>query len=141
MKEEAELHDLVQMVVDQAGGQVWIDPAWIATGVMAKIDPERVSPPLVYKGCHLQLRQIARQHLRGAFDAADEDNPQHELFTELQDRYPVKRKRGEEPRYVQRDAMTDEDIAFNVARFRNASKALMAHGDALEAWGRNRNTA
>jgi hypothetical protein len=138
MREEKELHDLVQGIIDQAGGQIWIDPAWIATGVMAMVDPERVSPPLVYQGCHLQLRQIARQHLRGAFDAVDEDNPQHELFTGLQDRYPVKRKRGEDPRYVLREAMSDADGDFNVHRLRNASLALAEHADALEAWLKGR---
>jgi hypothetical protein len=136
--EERELNDLVRDAVEKAEGQIWIDPAWIATAVMAKIDPERISPVLVYKGCHLELRQLARAHLRGTFDPIDEDHLQHELFTELQDRYPVKRKRGEDPRYVLREAMTDEDGDFNVGRLRNASHALAKHADSLEAWLKSR---
>jgi hypothetical protein len=139
--EERELSDLVQRIVEQADGEVWISPAWVATAVMMKIDPDRSSPRLVYQGCHLQLRQIARACLRGHFDPVDEDNPQHELFTGLQDRYPVKRKRGEDPRYVLREAMSDEDAEFNVHRFRNASLALTKHADALKAWLENRRSA
>lgn len=50
-------------------------------------------------------------------------------------------ERQQEPEYILRERMTDNDVAFNVARLRNEARAKLAHADALEAWGRNRQAA
>lgn len=43
-----------------------------------------------------------------------------------------------EREYVRLEAMTPEDIAFNIARLRKEADAAVKHADALEAWAANR---
>jgi hypothetical protein len=106
---------------------------------MRTIDPAGKAPSLVHLGCHLQLRQIARELLRGKYEPDDNsrDDAQHELWPDLQERYPTARTAGsEEPEYVLLEHLTDEDIAYNVGRLRAEAEAKQHHADALEAWGR-----
>lgn len=51
---------------------------------------------------------------------------------------PLPRKPGQDPAYKLRDLMTAEEIAYNVAQMRKASKGLADHADALEAWDAHR---
>jgi hypothetical protein len=97
----------------------------------------RKTDPLIYIGCHLQLRQIAREVCRGLFEPeADDDlKPEvtHPMFPQLQWRYPVPRKPGEEPQYVLFDEMTEDVMRFNCKRLRYTGRAMLQHADALEA--------
>ena len=110
---------------------------------MLLLDGGRISPALVYLGCHLQLRQIAREMLRGKFepDASADDDAQHELFPSLQKRYPAARSSNDNPEYVLLEELTAIDVAYNVARLRGEARAKQRHADALEAWWRGRPTA
>jgi len=138
-----QLRDLVARIIDIRQGQPRISPTWIATEAIRELDPAaRVErrDPLIWLGCHLQLRQIARQLLASRFEVDDEQQP--ELFKDLQRRYPTARSaRAEEPEYILRDLMTDEDIDYNVARLRAEGEAKLKHADALRAWGRSRGAA
>jgi hypothetical protein len=95
--------------------------------------------PLVYIGCHLQLRQIAREVFRIYFEPDDETATPadtHPLFPDLQWRYPTARKVGDgEPEYVILTAMTRADVRYNCKRLRYEGRAKLQHADALEAWG------
>jgi hypothetical protein len=53
-----------------------------------------------------------------------------ERFTELQRRYPAARSDG----YVLRDAMSAEDVAFNVKRLRREGSSKLEHAEALQDW-------
>jgi len=44
----------------------------------------------------------------------------------------------ERDKYVLRDDMTDEDVAYNVARLRKQADDLLRHADALRAWHASR---
>ncbi|MYF06690.1 MAG: hypothetical protein F4092_00575 [Rhodospirillaceae bacterium] len=113
-------------------------PAWLATGTMADLDPEKKTPDLVYLAAHLALRQMAREICRKKFDpASTEAGPgQGNLFSgQLQTRYPAAHKRGEDPEYVVLDHLTAKDVKFNVRRLRREAGAKLRHADALEAWG------
>jgi hypothetical protein len=91
---------------------------------------------LVYAGCNLQLRQIARGQLRRRFEPEDDGGDEHDLFPGLQQRYPTARSaRAEDPEYVLLEHLTPTDIGYNVARLRSEARAKMAHADALEAYG------
>jgi hypothetical protein len=141
MSAETELCQAVARVIDLRRAQGRINPAWIATETMLLLDPLRVSPSVVYGGCHLQCRQIAREQLRRRFDPYGKDaNPaQHELWPELQIRYPsVRTAKDAEPEYVLLELMTAADIDFNVARLRSEAVAKLKHADALEAYGESR---
>jgi hypothetical protein len=141
MTAEDRLLAAVQGVIDRKGDQSELSPAWIATETMDVIGFPRQLHELGYIGCHLALRQIARGKLRRQFDPVDIAESD-DLFPEtLQDRYPRRPRRGQEPLYVLRDDMSDDDVSYNVARMRRAASGLLRHADALEAWGLERKEA
>ena len=83
--EESVLAALVARIVDIRCSAVKISPAWIATEAMRELDPGRRSVDLVFRGCHLHLRQLAREQLRKRFEDRDGESPsdQHEMFPQL----------------------------------------------------------
>jgi hypothetical protein len=139
-KEESQLAEIVARIIDIRRAQVKINPTWIATEALKEIDPASRSIALVRTGCHLQLRQIAREQCRKLFeDDEDEAQPRFPAIEGLQWRYPTQRTKDEhEPQYVLRELMSDGDVAYNVARLRSEAEAKLAHADALEAWGLSR---
>jgi hypothetical protein len=139
-REESQLAEIVARIIDIRRSQVRINPSWIATEALKEIDPAGRSVDLVRLGCHLQLRQIARAECRTLFeDSEDGDEPRFSGFEGLQWRYPASRSKGkDEPEYVLRDQMTNDDVEYNVGRLRREGRAKLAHADALEAWGRSR---
>ncbi len=137
---------VVAKIIETRRNEKRINPSWIATEALLEIDPDKVSVPLVYLGCHLELRQIARgllrQHFENPSSPADDEVAQHDLFPDLQRRYPSARsKEAAEPEYVLLDEMTDSDIWFNVGRLRKEGTAKLRHADALEAFGRDKTAA
>jgi len=48
---------VVAKIIETRRDQVRINPSWIATEALLEIDPKKVSVPLVYLGCHLELRK------------------------------------------------------------------------------------
>src|SRR5262249_27808706 len=134
------LREAAQRVIDRHPRQTRISPSWVATETMVILDPERQSKQIVYFGCHLQVRQIARDILRGRFVENGDKSAQHELFPELQKMYPTARSKDNEddPEYVALEHMTKDDIDYNVARLRAEAEAKLKHADSLEAWGRRK---
>lgn len=117
-----------------------INPSWVANEAMGELDPvkhiERGSP-LIWLGCNLQLRQLARQVLARHYEVGT--RAPDDLFPDLQWRYPTARSaEAEEPEYVLRDMMSNEDLAYNVSRLRAEALAKQAHADTLERWGATR---
>lgn len=134
MTDEKRLGDLIARIIDRHRGQSGIHPSWIATEAMNDLDPQRISPPLVFAASHLQLRQIARGQLRNRFDS-EEESKQHELWPDLQTRYPTERSHGSaQPEYVRLEDLADEDVAYNIARLRKGGRAMLKHADKLEDW-------
>jgi hypothetical protein len=139
-KEERHLAEIVARIIDIRRTHVKINPTWIATEALKEIDPANRSVALVRIGCHLQLRQIAREQCRTLFeDSEGDDEPRFAAIEGLQWRYPAQRSKEEhEPQYILRDHMSDADVAYNVERLRREGRAKLAHADTLEAWGRAR---
>jgi hypothetical protein len=129
------LSAVLQKVYGKRSGEARISPAWLATETMIELDPGKKSPELVYHAAHLQLRHLARALCRDKFDPeSDESAEQHELFPDLQKRYPIAHGPNVEPEYVLLEEMTEADVRFNVRRMRRASETLRKRADALEAW-------
>jgi hypothetical protein len=142
--EELKARELVERVYELRRSELRVSPSWLATEVMQMLDPSRSSHPLEYAMAHLQFRQLARAAFSGRWEKETSDRAadQHDLFPELQKRYPIgNRSEGQEPEYVLLEHMTDEDIAFNCARLRSEALAKLSHADALEAWGKSRKAA
>jgi hypothetical protein len=139
MSAEHELSEIVERVLDLHKTLKDVNPNAVATTAMALIEFPISLHRLGYAGCHLELRQIARAKLRKRFDptaiADDAADAEPDFFPEkLQDRYPIPRKRGEEPTYRKLTELSDEEARYNVDRMRKASGALGRHADRLEAW-------
>lgn len=137
--EAKKLFDTVARIINVRASETRISPSWIATEAITDLDPERVSVPLVYLGCHLQLRQIARQLLRKSFESEETESFQHNLFPNLQARYPTARSvDADEPEYVVLEMLSDEDIDYNIDRLRSEAMSKLKHADALAAFKRAR---
>jgi hypothetical protein len=137
------LRELAARIIELRHGQPRISPSWVATEAMHDLDLLRTverEHPIIWTGCHLHLRQISRQLLAQRFEQGEETEDL--LFKELQVRYPSARTaNADDPEYVLRDLLSNEDIAYNVARLRAEALAKLQHADALEAWGRSRHHA
>jgi len=147
-KEGEQAAAVISRIINKRNDQLKISPAWVATEAMRDLKALRLrkNNPIVYDLAHQSARQIARRLLAEMFDPASTEAPdskQGEFFEGLQQRYPAARMGlgGEEPTYVLRDSMTDEDVDFNVGRMRRQSAALAKHADTLEAWNLNRRAA
>jgi hypothetical protein len=136
------LIDIVSRIIDTRRTAERISPSWVAGEALTELDPphdvER-HHPLIWLGCHLELRQIARSILARRFDPEAAEPETDDLFPDLQWRYPEARSANQpEPTYVLRDLMSDADVGYNVARLRAEAAAKNRHADALEAWHRER---
>jgi hypothetical protein len=140
--EGAPLYKAVAAAYEKHKEAAEVSPAWLATLAMCEIGFGRDLHAIGYIGCHLQMRQIARQFLAQELDIDIDRVAEDDLFPEtLQHRYPRARKKGEEPVYVLLDLLTDADVEFNLARMRKAGSALLRHADRFEAWHRERGAA
>lgn len=134
--EDSSLRELVENVYLKRPDQHEISPAWLATEVMLALGFKQAKNPTVYLAAHLQFRQVARQLLGDRYASADppDEDAQHPLFPELQARYPIARKRGEEPTYRMLEYLQDADVAYNVERLRSEARAKLKHADSLAQW-------
>jgi hypothetical protein len=137
------LTDVVAEIVARRLDEPRISPAWVATEAALKIDPLKInqhSLPLFYSAAHLALQQIARGLLRGHFEVEDDDaEAQHDLFPGLQRRYPAAHTKAcKDPEYILLELLSDEDIAYNVARLEAEGAAKLKHATRLKAYGVNR---
>lgn len=133
--EAKQLYELVGKIISDRNDQIDISPTWIATECMRKLHGMslRDDRPLIYIGCHLQLRQIARSICGKKWENDDDSTEQHEMFPGLQKRYPICRIAGEEPAYRRLEDMSSEDYDYNINRLRAEANEKQAHADRLEA--------
>lgn len=138
--EETKARELLASIYERRRTEVRVSPSWLATEAMMRLDPSRASHPIEYALAHLQLRQLARALCAKRWEKDDQgETEQHELWPQLQARYPVVRTSADqEPEYVLLEHMSGEDISFNVARLRSEAEAKLMHADAFEAWGKSR---
>lgn len=140
-----ELYELIAAIVERDRDEPDINAGWVAHEAMQTVDPDRVSVPCVYGGCSEHAKQYARGLLRKKFEIHPDDiekNPQLELFTALQWRYPRRPVRGEDRSYVLLDLMIDDDVDYNEQWLLNVSEATAKHARALRAyWNGRRRSA
>jgi hypothetical protein len=133
-----ELYDAVKAAYARRRHKSSISPLILATEAMERINFAPKLHAVGYRGCHLYMRQIARQFCRRYFEPTEIIDRSGDLFPDtLRERYPLPPKPGEEDEYVLLEDLTDEAISYNVERMRRASLALQKHSDALEAYGLN----
>lgn len=140
------LHDDIishmNRIVDENDADI-ITPTSLALAVQREYLEGRVEPHIEYTSLE-HLKQLARRVLSGRCDAESDQSEayQGELFSgHLQTRYPIPRGRGEEPAYKLREALTADEVAWNVATLRKSAESRLLHADALEAWNQARQAA
>lgn len=119
-----------------------LSPAAIASATLQAFCPEQLEPHIAYASLE-HFKNMARKALARRFEDEGDENPayagQGELFSgHLQDRYPVPRKAGTDPVYKLRDALSDDEVRWNLQTLRRSADARLAHADALEAWSQSR---
>jgi hypothetical protein len=142
--ETRQLIEILARILELRAHHDRISPSWVATEAYQQLDPRRRVRddfPLIYIACHLQLRQLARELLRRTFEG-DElagERSQHELFPELQARYPTARSsNSHEPEYIRLEVLSEADADYNIERLRAEGRAKLKHADSLAAWARGR---
>lgn len=133
INDEQKLRDILVRMYERRSGEIRISPAWIATEAMSELDPDKTAPTLVYRAAHLQLRQMARSICRKKFED-DGEAEQHEIWPDLQTRYPAAHSTDAEPEYVLLEHLSEADKTYNVNRLRREGRAKLDRADALEAW-------
>lgn len=133
------LHDDIvtemHRLVDQNDADI-ITPTSLAHAVQTKYQRGPVEPHIEYTSLE-HFKQIARKVLSGRLDDGSEENEayQGELFSGmLQMRYPIPRKKDEEPAYKLREMLTEDEVRWNITTLRKSAEARLEHADALEAW-------
>lgn len=120
---------------------ITVHPAALAFRVFEAFASGTESPCVEYTSLE-HLKHMVRRYLGAkkhpdsdeseAYSQGELDLPVH-FSGQLQDRYPIPRKRGEEPAYKRRSDLTPDEVAYNVAMLRKSAKARGEHADALEA--------
>lgn len=131
--------EMQRFVTDHANCAV-LSPGALAVVAFDKFNAGTIDPHIKW-GCIEGYKGIARKLLGRRFDDGGDDNAayaeQGELFSgHLQERYPIPRKKGEEPQYKLRSLLTPEERAWNVRQLRRSADARQLHADALEAEGK-----
>ena len=120
---------------------ITLSPTAVAISVQREFaNDESLEPHIRYTSLE-HLKHIARAVLSGRYGADSDENDAHQgdLFSgQLQDRYPVPAKRGEEPGYKQREHLSHSEAAWNARQLRKSASARLAHADALDAWNEGR---
>lgn len=122
-----------------------ISPAAVAAATLRAFCPDALEPHVEYASLE-HFKNMARKVLAHRFDDDGAENEayaaQGEMFSgHLQDRYPLPRKRGEDPVYKLREHLTADEVRWNLQSLRRSANARLAHADALEAWAQSRAAA
>ncbi len=126
------LSGFINKAINDHDGDISIQPAIVAADVIAQINPVKETDPIILWGFNLQVRALARAILGKKFDPLDnDDSDQVEMFTGLQERYPVKRENG--PEYILRESLTLDERNANENKLRKTGAAFIDHADALGA--------
>lgn len=126
----------IQQIIDTLDGADVISPATIAQRLEDRYADSPVNALMGY-GAREHFKNMARKALGHTFDKVKNSDreDQGELFSgNLQPRYPIPGKTGEDRVYVRLEAMTSEQRIWNAERLLKAGRAFTLHGKALLAY-------
>lgn len=126
---------------DALSDAILISPAALAKRVYDVFSSDKIDTHIEYASLE-HLKQMSREYLRKTKDADAEASEAYtqekfdfQFSGQLQDRYPIPRKRGEEPVYKLRAHLSAVERAWNVEQLRKSATARLEHARALEAEG------
>lgn len=135
-----EVNTAIHREIDAMGAAIALSPTAVALAVQRTFSDSRIEPRLQYTSLE-HIKQMARKALAGRYEPDGEQNESHqdELFSgHLQDRYPTPRIRDADPLYKHREALTKDELLWNVTQLRKSASARLRHADALQAWADDR---
>jgi hypothetical protein len=130
------LQDVRRIVCSAQDNQAeFISPSAVAVAVYGLYQRDSDDPHVAFGAIEF-VKHIARGELANKLNVDSENNAamQDDMFSGLQDHYPVKVGKGEEPRYVRRDLLALEQLDFNISRLLKFMMACGKHADALQAY-------
>jgi len=130
-----EIVEAIHIELEKMGDAECLGPTSLAIAVQQRFNGREIEPHIKYTSLE-HLKQMSRRILRGQFEPESEaDSGQNEMFSgNLQDRYPIKVSKKEDPIYKLRAALSHDEAAWNIKRLRQSARARMEHADALQAW-------
>ena len=135
-------HDQIQQVIHtvinglDGEGIISISPTTIALRVHDQFGSEEEDPHIRYASVE-HFKQMARKALAGKFstEAHESDAYMDDMFSgHLQTRYPIPLEKGREPVYKSRDALTQDELDWNIEQLRKSAMSRLEHADALQAY-------
>lgn len=126
----------IQEIITELDGVEVISPASVAQRVQDRFAAPGLDDCTAYASLE-HYKQMSRKALAKTFDKVEDAGgpDQPDLFSgRLQQRYPVQVKAGEQPMYKRLEAMSGDELQFNIDRFFKAGRALTMHGRALQAY-------
>ncbi len=126
------LSTYINRAITDHNGDISIQPSTVAMDVIKQLNPVKETDPIILWGFNLQVRSLARTVLGKKYDPTEKENSnQVEMFSGLQNRYPV--KRTNESEYVLRESLTLDERNINENKLRKTGAAFIEHADALRA--------
>ncbi len=108
-----------------------LSPSWMATQIYEAYRSPSDDAHVQY-ACIEHFKQMARKLLASKFHPDRDEIAQGELFPEtLQARYPIQKKRGEEPVYKFLEALSELEGYWNVDQLRKAGRSRLKHAQTL----------
>jgi hypothetical protein len=132
-----DINNAIRQEVELLNGAIVLSPSVLAEAAMERFSGEQLEPHIQYASLE-HFKQMARIVLGRRFDSNGDQNTTHqgELFSgQLQERYPVPRKKGEEPIYKRLAVLSASEIKWNSNSLRKSAGARLEHADALDAYG------
>lgn len=115
-----------------------LSPTVLAVAAYDRFATSTIEPHLHWASIE-HFKTIARNVLRNTYQDKVDEEPspveQEEMFSDLQERYALPVKRGEEPQYKRRSDLTKDERRKIVDRFRRCGSSWLLHADKLEAEG------
>ena len=138
MSVHEEVQKTMRSVLSDLGADVHVElsPTLLANRTLNVFMSEHVDIHIEW-GAVEHYKAIARRMLARQYEHDSDENEvyQGDMFSgQLQDRYPVQRKKGEEPLYKPRNMLSLEEITWNVEQLRKSATARLRHADALLAF-------
>lgn len=132
------LHEEISNAIGEIVGDIVMDvsPSLVALKVYQRYGGTTDEPHVQYAAVE-HFKAMARKVLGDRYDPDGEQNNAHQgdMFSGLlQLRYPIRRARGDEPVYRPREALSQDDLDWNIAQLLKAAAARVEHANALQAY-------
>lgn len=138
MSVHEQVNQTMRAVLKEIGGDtnIALSPTLLAVKTFDVFCDER--PEIHIEWASIEhFKALARKLLARQYEHDSDENEAYEddMFSgELQDRYPVPRKKGEDPIYKQRFMLSVDEIDWNISQLRKSADARLRHADALQAF-------